>query len=59
MRRAMTLILYLMMIGVGAWATYEWLVLGGLGIALKLGVFPGLFGAYLLWADFVSPGRER
>jgi hypothetical protein len=59
MRRAITLILYLVMIGVGAWATFEWLMLGGRGIALRLGLFPGPFGAYLLWADFVSPSGER
>jgi len=59
MRRIITLALYLAMIAGGSWATYEWLVLGGRGIAFKLGAFPMLFGAYLLWADFLSPGRER
>ena len=42
----------------GSWATYEWLVLGGLGIALKFGAFLASLGLYLLWADFISPERE-
>jgi hypothetical protein len=59
MRKAVTLILYFAMIVIGSWATYEWLVLGGRGIAFKLGGFLAVFGAYLLWADFLSPSRER
>jgi hypothetical protein len=59
MRKAITLVLYLVMIIGGGWAVYEWLMLGGKGIALKLGAFPALFGIYLLWMDFVSPDREQ
>lgn len=59
MRKAVTLVLYLVMIVGGAWAAYEWLVLGGRGIAFKFGAFVALFGAYLLWTDFMSPNRER
>jgi hypothetical protein len=42
----------------GSWATYEWLVLGGRGIAFKFGAFLALFGAYLLWVDFLSPSDQ-
>jgi hypothetical protein len=59
MRKAITLILYLAMITIGSWATYEWLVLGGRGIAFKFGAFLALFGAYLLWTEFLSPSQER
>ena len=46
------------MIAVGAWATYEWFVLGSRGIVFMTGGFLSLFGAYLLWTDFLSPNRE-
>jgi hypothetical protein len=58
MRKTLVLFLYLAMIGVGSWATYEWLVLGGRGIAFRAGAFLALFGVYLLWTDFLSPNRE-
>jgi hypothetical protein len=32
MRKAVTLGFYLLLIGVGAWGLYEWLILGGRGI---------------------------
>jgi hypothetical protein len=57
MRRLITLVLYLATISFGAWATYEWLVLGGRGIAFTAGGFLAAFGIYLLWIDFISPGR--
>lgn len=57
-RNWIALTIYLAMIGVGGWATWEWLVNGGRGIAFKLGAFPALFGIYLLWTDFLSPSRE-
>lgn len=57
MRKAIVLLLYVTMIAVGLWATYEWLVLGGRGIFFKAGGFLALFGLYLLWLDFFS--RER
>jgi hypothetical protein len=59
MRKSLSLILYLAMMIGGSWATYEWLALGGRGIAFKFGGFVALFGAYLLWIDFLSPSRER
>jgi hypothetical protein len=59
MRKTITLIFYLLMVGLGAWAAYEWLVLGGKGIALKAGCFLAAFGLYLVWVDFMSPSRER
>jgi CDP-diglyceride synthetase len=59
MRKAVTLWFYLLLIGVGAWAVYEWLVLGGSGIIFKAGGFLDLFGAYLIWMDFLSPNRGR
>ena len=58
MRKVITLTLYLAMILGGSWATYEWLILGGRGFAFKVGAFLALFGAYLLWTDFLSPSRE-
>jgi len=59
MRKLIILIFYLAMIGVGSWATYAWLVLGGQGIALKGGVFLAALGLYLVWIEFLSPNRER
>ena len=59
MRKTISLIFYVLMIGAGSWAAYEWIVLGGRGIAFKAGGFLALFGAYLVWIDFLSPNRER
>jgi hypothetical protein len=59
MRKTLVLVLYLLMISAGSWATYEWLVLGGRGIMFRAGAFLALFGAYLVWMDFLSPNRER
>jgi hypothetical protein len=58
MRRAVTLIFYLAMIAVGSWVTYDWVVFGGRGILFKASSFLAVFGAYLLWIDFLSPNRE-
>jgi len=54
-RRAIALLFYVVMIAVGAWCAYEWLVLGGRGIAFRFGAFLTAFGAYLIWTDFLSP----
>lgn len=59
MRKLLTLLFYLAMVGGGSWAVYEWIVFGGRNIVLKAGIFPALFGAYLIWMDFLSPNRER
>jgi hypothetical protein len=59
MRKSITLLFYLAMIGVGTWGLYEWLVLGGRGIAFKAAAFLAFFGVYLVWIDFLSPNRER
>jgi hypothetical protein len=59
MRKLITLIFYVALIGIGSWAAYEWLVLGGQGIAFKAGAFLAAFGLYLVWIDFFAPGRER
>ena len=59
MRRTILLVFYLLMIGLGAWAAYEWLVLGSKNIVLRAGCFLAAFGLYLLWLDFVSPSREQ
>lgn len=59
MRKTVTLAFYLLLIGVGSWGLYEWLVLGGRGVIFKAGGFLALFGAYLVWMDFLSPNRER
>jgi hypothetical protein len=59
MRRVFAFIFYLAMISLGSWCAYEWLVLGGRGITFRLGSFLAVFGPYLLWADFISPRRER
>jgi hypothetical protein len=58
-RRAVTLIFYSALIGLGCWAAYEWLVPGGRGVIFKAGGFLSLFGAYLVRMDFLSPHRER
>jgi hypothetical protein len=59
MRKAITLTLYLAMIVGGSWATYEWLMLGGKNIIFLAGAFLALFGAYLLWTDFLSSSRAE
>jgi CDP-diglyceride synthetase len=59
MRKVLTLVFYLVMVGIGSWAVYEWLVLGGRNVIFKAGGFLALFGAYLIWMDFLSPNRER
>ena len=59
MRKTITLLFYLALVGGGAWCAYEWLVLGGRGIIFRMGGFLALFGLYLLWIDFLSPNRER
>jgi hypothetical protein len=58
MRRAIVFGFYLLMIGVGAWLSYDWFVLRSKGIVFMTGGFLSLFGAYLLWIDFLSPKRE-
>lgn len=58
-RKTVLLAFYVGMIAIGLWATYEWLVLGGRGILFKASGFLALFGAYLLWSDFLSPNREE
>jgi hypothetical protein len=52
------LTVYLVMIGVGLWAAYDWVMFGGRGILLRASSFLAIFGAYLLWIDFISPGGE-
>ena len=59
MRKAIMLIFYLLMVGAGSWTAFEWLVLGGKGIALKAGCFLAAFGLYLMWIDFLSPSKGR
>ena len=59
MRKVILLSMYLAMIAVGLWATYDWMVFGGRGILFKASGFLALFGAYLLWIDFLSPNREQ
>lgn len=59
MRKAFSLAMYLAMIAAGSWVTYDWLTFGGRGILFKAGSFLAVFGAYLLWIDFLSPNRER
>jgi CDP-diglyceride synthetase len=58
MRRAITFGFYLLMVAVGAWLTYEWFVLRSRGLVFVSGGFLTLFGAYMLWTDFLSPSRE-
>ncbi len=58
-RRLLSLLFYLLMIGIGCYATYYWLVLGGSSLVFKAGGFLALFGIYLLWIDFLSPTRQR
>jgi hypothetical protein len=59
MRKAFSLAMYLAMVAAGSWVTYDWLTFGGRGILFKAGSFLAVFGAYLLWIDFLSPNRER
>jgi len=55
MRKALMLTVYLAMIAAGSWVTYDWVVFGGRGILFRAGGFLAVFGAYLLWIDFLSP----
>jgi hypothetical protein len=57
MRKALVLMIYFAMTGVGCWAAYEWIVLGGRGILFRAGGFLAVFGAYLVWQDFFSAER--
>jgi CDP-diglyceride synthetase len=59
MRKLLSLIFYLAMICLGAWAVYEWLVLGGKGIVFKAGGFVAVLGLYMIWIDFISPSPEQ
>jgi hypothetical protein len=59
MRRAVMLGFYVLMVAAGVWLTYGWLVYGSRGIIFKAGGFLAVVGAYLLWADFLSPSREK
>jgi hypothetical protein len=58
-RKTILLVLYLAMIAGGGWVTYDWMAFGGRGILFRLGGFLAVFGAYLLWNDFLSPNREQ
>jgi hypothetical protein len=58
-RKAVLLAFYLGLIAAGAWITYDWVVFGGRGLLFRSGGFLALFGAYLLWNDFLSPNREK
>jgi branched-subunit amino acid ABC-type transport system permease component len=59
MRRMITLGVYVLMIALGVWLAYEWLIRGSRGIIFMAGGFLAVFGGYLLWADFLSPNREK
>jgi hypothetical protein len=59
MRKVILLSVYLAMIAVGLWATYDSIIFGGRGILFRTSGFLALFGAYLLWIDFLSPNREQ
>lgn len=58
-RKWITLAIYLAMIGGGGWCMLQFLTHGGKGIIFMAGGFPALFGAYLLWTDFISPDRDH
>ena len=57
MHKALTLTFYLAI--AGSWVTYDWITFGGRGILFKAGSFLAVFGAYLLWIDFLSSNREK
>jgi hypothetical protein len=59
MRRTIMLVMYLGMIAAGLWCIYGLFEYGGRGILFRAGGFLALFGAYLLWIDFLSPNREE
>jgi hypothetical protein len=59
MRKVLALILYLAMIAGGSWVILNVMMNGGRGILFMAGGFPALFGAYLLWIDFLSPNRGK
>ncbi len=50
--------LYVVMIAAGAVIAWWFLGHGGRRIVGVVGGFLFLFGAYLLWMDFLSPNRE-
>jgi predicted MFS family arabinose efflux permease len=57
MRKVLTVLLYLAIIGAGAWLIGGWIEEGGRKITALAGGFLALFGLYMLWTDFFS--RER
>jgi len=59
MRRMICFILYAAMILVGSGTVLAFLANGGRGLIFMACGFMASFGAYLMWADFVSPRNKR
>ena len=58
-RKLILLTIYCAMIVVGLFMALSWLTGRGRGIIFQAGGFLAVFGAYLLWTDFLSPKREK
>lgn len=57
MRRVITAFFYALMIGVGVWLSWGFIVNGGRAVGLLAGGSLTLFGAYMFWLDFFSSDR--
>jgi hypothetical protein len=54
MGKSGTLFLYLALIAIGLWGTYDWLVLD----QPNKGAFVTPIAIWLLWVEFLSPNRD-
>jgi hypothetical protein len=59
MRRLLTALIYLAMIGTGAYLLGTLFVYGGRLFMALAGGFLLLFGTYLMWIDFLSKNQDR
>jgi hypothetical protein len=55
MGKSTNLILYVALIVLGLWGTYDWLVLD----RPNKGIFITPIAIWLLWVEFLSPSRDR
>jgi hypothetical protein len=55
MGKPANLFLYLALLAIGLWGTYDWLALD----QPNKGIFVTPIAIWLLWAEFQSPNRDR
>jgi hypothetical protein len=59
MRRTFAFCFYASLIVAGSWILYGGLVERSKGFVLLVGAFLLIFGAYLIWIDFLEPSRSK